>query len=398
MRKSIKILFIILISLSVNYTSLYSCTTFCLKTENENIFGKNYDWEIDYGIVFVNKRNVYKTAFAKTGKPAEWTSKYGSVTFNQFGREFPTGGMNESGLVVGLMWLEGTEYPESDDRSTAGGILQWIQFQLDNCETIAEVIETDDFIRIPEGAVPVHYLISDRFGNTATVEFLNGKMITHYGDKLPHPVLTNDSYSRSAEYINQLKDFGGEKELINDKSSLNRFAKTCSMLKDFKNGSDDNAVRYGFKILDEVSQGEHTKWSIVYDIKNKEIYYRTLLNRDIKIIDLKSLNFDCNYPVLMTDINDGNEGKINDLLEEYSYDKNRKLIERSYSSIDFLKNIPNDVKDLTAAFPDRCHCVYKSQSGISEEVEIYEFKYSILFLLIPFLLILFIITRNVIKI
>ncbi|MBK9333309.1 MAG: linear amide C-N hydrolase [Ignavibacteria bacterium] len=398
MRLIIRIFFIVLFSLTINYTHLYSCTTFCLKTEDENIFGRNYDWSIDYGIVFVNKRSVVKIAFAKTGKPVEWISKYGSVTFNQFGREFPTGGMNESGLVVELMWLEETEYPDSDDRSTVGGILQWIQYQLDNCETIAEVIDSDEIIRIPEGAVPVHYLISDRFGNSATIEFLKGKMITHYGEKLPHPVLTNDTYSGSADYLNQLKEFGGEKELVNDKSSLYRFAKTCSMLKDFKKGSDENADQSGFKILDEVNQGEHTKWSIVYDIKNMEIYYRTLKNREIKIVDFKTLSFDCNLPVMMTDINDGREGKINDHLKEYSYDKNRELIERSYSSVDFLKDITNEMKDLTAAFPDRYHCVNKSQTENIAEEESYEFKYSILFLLIPFLLIIFIITRQAIKI
>jgi choloylglycine hydrolase len=26
-----------------------------------------------------------------------WTSRYGSITFNQYGREFPSGGINEKG-------------------------------------------------------------------------------------------------------------------------------------------------------------------------------------------------------------------------------------------------------------------------------------------------------------
>jgi penicillin V acylase-like amidase (Ntn superfamily) len=30
------------------------------------------------------------------------------VTFNQYGRNFPSGGMNEAGLVIELMWLEGS--------------------------------------------------------------------------------------------------------------------------------------------------------------------------------------------------------------------------------------------------------------------------------------------------
>ena len=56
-----------------------------------------------------------------------WTSKYGSATFNQYGREFPMGGMNEAGLVVESMMLFETEYPLPDTRS---GIdpTQWIQY------------------------------------------------------------------------------------------------------------------------------------------------------------------------------------------------------------------------------------------------------------------------------
>ncbi len=34
-------------------------------------------------------------------------------------------------------------------------------------------------------------------------------------------------------------------------------------------------VDYSFYILDKVAQGSFTKWSIVYDITNKKIYFRT---------------------------------------------------------------------------------------------------------------------------
>ena len=65
------------------------------------------------------------------GNTISWVSQYGSITFNQYGKEFPTGGMNEKGLVVELMWLDGTIYPQPDERP-AIGVLQWIQYQLDN--------------------------------------------------------------------------------------------------------------------------------------------------------------------------------------------------------------------------------------------------------------------------
>lgn len=81
------------------FVNSYACTTFVLKTENDLVFGRNLDWVSDNGVVVVNKRNVKKTSLIfPPEKPVEWISKYGSVTFNQFGAEFPFGGMNEEGF------------------------------------------------------------------------------------------------------------------------------------------------------------------------------------------------------------------------------------------------------------------------------------------------------------
>src|SRR5262245_52821757 len=101
-----------------------ACTTFCLSDGRNVVFGRNYDWDFGDALLMVNKRGVTKvSAFGAPGSdpagriaergpggraaagsrsgetPARWVSKYGSVTFNQYGREFPTGGMNEKGLV-----------------------------------------------------------------------------------------------------------------------------------------------------------------------------------------------------------------------------------------------------------------------------------------------------------
>src|ERR1043165_9799873 len=98
-----------------------ACTTFGLKNRGEVLAGGNYDWTIGDGMVFVNKRGVAKQATVEeSDHPARWVSKYGSVTFNQYGRENPTGGMNEMGLVVEVMWLDETEYPKEGGAPTMG--------------------------------------------------------------------------------------------------------------------------------------------------------------------------------------------------------------------------------------------------------------------------------------
>ncbi|MDQ3019772.1 MAG: linear amide C-N hydrolase [Bacteroidota bacterium] len=353
--------------ISLNFVFFYtnplqSCTTFCIHTDEELVFGKNYDWMISDGIVFVNKKDIVKTAFTKKNSPATWVSKYGSVTFNQFGREFPMGGMNEAGLVVELMWLDDTKYPDADERPATGGVLQWIQYQLDNSETIQEVIDTDKLIRIPTAATPIHFLITDKYGSTASIEFLDGKLVAHKGETMKFRSLTNDTYEKSIEYLKNFKEFGGEKDLPNESGSLERFAKSCSMLKNYTKKENRTAVDYGFEILKDVIQGDATKWSIVYDIKNMQVYFNTYDNKKIKSIDFAALDFNCTSPVIMIDINSNLEGNINNSLTEYNIDANRKLIEDSYNGVDFLKGVSKEDRDLTSTYPEKLNC--KSKSGI----------------------------------
>ncbi|NIO29548.1 MAG: linear amide C-N hydrolase [Candidatus Latescibacteria bacterium] len=168
----------------------HTCSTFCLGKGDKTVFGKNFDYHMGYGVVIINKRNVAKHA-ATFSNPAQWVSKYGSVTFNMYGREMPMGGMNEAGLVVDNMWMDSSTYPEPDSRP-AVNTLQWIQYQLDNCGTVAEVIATDSLIRInSDSPSKIHYLVCDRNGDCASIEFIDGERVIHSGKSFPVHVLTN---------------------------------------------------------------------------------------------------------------------------------------------------------------------------------------------------------------
>ena len=289
--------------------AILACTTFCLNKNGQIIFGRNYDWISGAGIVNTNQRGLFKTSM-KSGNAAtiSWISKYGSITFNQYGKEFPTGGMNEKGLVVELMWLDGTKYP-ADDARPAMGVLQWIQYQLDNAATTAEVISSDAKIRISDKAAPLHYLLADAGGNVATIEFLNGKMIVHKDKELPFPVLTNDTYSSSVQTARPIIEKQSKITLNNN--SLDRFVKACGMVKKFNETNIDMPVTdFAFSILDKVSQGSYTKWSIVYDISNKKIQFKTAANKDIKSFQFSAFDFTCNKPAKMFNMNQEASGDI----------------------------------------------------------------------------------------
>ena len=242
-------------------TSAGACTTFCMTADGRVVFGANYDWDAGVGMVMINRRAMAKSAL--TLRPARWTSRFASITVNQYGREFPTGGMNEAGLVVALMALGETQYPAADERPSVT-ILEWIQYQLDNSADVDDVLQRTPQIRIA-GQMGLHYLLADRSGRAVTVEYLNGELVTHTDGALPVAVLTNDSYEHSLQYLRTISGFGGTHSVPSDIGSLERFARAASMIRQTRAG---DPIERAFTILDAVHQPDYTKWSIVYDPVN----------------------------------------------------------------------------------------------------------------------------------
>ena len=88
-----------------------ACSTFKLQKGDGLIYGHNLN-QGDIGVpglVFINKRGIFKLGRTWSElitkerlNPSShcWISRYGSVTFNAFGRDFPDGGMNEVGLYI----------------------------------------------------------------------------------------------------------------------------------------------------------------------------------------------------------------------------------------------------------------------------------------------------------
>lgn len=313
------------------YFPAYTCTTFFINKDGQMVFGRNYDWITGNGMVCTNQRAMAKeSANTSDGKTISWISLYSSITFNQYGKEFPTGGMNEKGLVVELMWLDGTQYAAADNRP-ALGVLQWIQYQLDNCAAVDELIATDKKIRIAsKGGPPLHYLVADATGNAATIEFLEGKMVVHKGKELPFPVLTNNTYTSCINQAGVAISSPDVKEVSFTDNSIDRFARAGYMVKQFQ--QTEMAVPiidYSFSILDKVAQGTHTKWSIVYDISHKQIFFKSNGFTSVKNIAFADFNFSCYLPSKAWDINQAPAGHIASLFGDYSEELNRKTVEKS---------------------------------------------------------------------
>lgn len=332
--------------------SAAACTTFCLKSKGEMLFGRNYDWQIGDGLVFVNKRGMEKiSTTAGDANPAKWVSKYGSVTFNQYGRENPMGGMNEAGLVIEVMWLDETQYPKTDSRPGID-VLEWVQKNLDTAATVSEVLKNSENLRI-KSQVKIHYLINDKDGNSATIEFLDGQMIAHTGDKLAYSALANDTYDKS---INYLKTTAPEQTKTS--RSFDRFTRAAESTKEFAANpkSEQQAVDYAFNVLSDVAQKNYTQWSIVYDQKRGKIYFRTLQSPTIKSIDAKSFDYSCGTAVKLFDINAKDSGDVTAKFADYTHEANSDLLKRSFAGTDFLKAVPSIIVEGFATYPENFAC------------------------------------------
>ena len=133
------------------------CSTFTMQKKESVLLGQNYDFYYGHGLIVVSPRGFKKVSVVKPGqKETAWTANYGNVTFTQFGRELPMGGMNERGLTIAMMWHEEGQYPSADDRPVLNE-LQWIQYQLDQYGTVQEVVEHLDEIRIEQSMYVLHY-------------------------------------------------------------------------------------------------------------------------------------------------------------------------------------------------------------------------------------------------
>jgi penicillin V acylase-like amidase (Ntn superfamily) len=353
MKRTLLILLLAAIFIASTSCQLRACSTFCYRDGKHLLVAKNFDFYVGDGHVIINKRAVLKVSFPMPGEcQINWTSKYGSISFNQIGREFPFGGINEKGLVVEQMYLADTKYPAEDNRAGVAE-MQWVQYQLDNSATLAEVLASDSILRISKYSAPIHFLVVDAMSNVATIEFVNGQTVVHKNSSLPVCALTNDTYAESVNYFNSE---GRNAELNFKPTSFQRFARTGKMLEHFQTS---RPVDYSFDILKAVKQGDFTKWSIVYDIKEMTIYFETSNNTVRRTLKMRDFDFACNTPVLYANI-DVNIKNPNDFSLS-APSANLAIIERTFQVLatkpEFVNLIPSrEEQRAMANYPDTMHC------------------------------------------
>lgn len=314
-----------------------ACTVMELSNENHVILAKSYDWFLrhGHGFSYVNPRGAERSGFSmqNAANPARWTSKFGSVTFTQFGRGFPIGGMNEKGLAVEMLQLDDANYNESDNQPFVNEA-QWTQYQLDQFESVDEVIANIHQLRVVKTFIGIHYFVSDASGKTAVVEFLYGKPFVYTKNKLPLRALSNDPYEKLL-----LHQFVQNEPTLPvkpyERTSETRFLIAAKMVHQFETEKAEDPVQFAFNALNEVRLDgwapdalfEISQWNIVYDLKDLKVYFKTHQSERTKIIDLRQIDFSKEK---LLDMNMDVSGQITQLFHDSTRTENRRLIEKNF--------------------------------------------------------------------
>jgi len=329
-----------------------ACTSFAMKHEGGLLFGSNYDNDFRPGMLFVNKRGLAKTGIPLTeGETTPtWTSTYGSVTINTAPYQFAWAGMNEAGLVISTMQLGDTQVPPPDDRPSLISAA-WVQYVLDTCATIDDIVEAERRVRLSSGVD--HYLACDARGACMTIEFLDGKPVYHRGKDLPLPALAAGwPYARCFD-----QRLGGSMSAARPSKLAGPLPVIDRMLRNDQPADAKVGVDYAFRILKEVS-ADNTTWSLVFDLKNRVLHLRTYENSRVRHLALKDLDFSCRTPVMMLDMHAKLSGDISKKLQAYSHEA---VLKHTLQSVAFhrpdmpeetVRQMLEHMEQFTCADPD----------------------------------------------
>ncbi len=335
--KKLKIVLCTISFALMHISGIYACTgiSFC-SADSSYVVARTIEWaggtlKSEYTVVPRGEKIRSLTPTGENGM--EYRSKYGYVGLSVVEPGFVAEGLNEKGLSAGLFYFPNygsyTPYDANQNERTIAD-LQLVQWMLSQFATVDEVIAALPSIRVVSldpSMLTIHWRIADSNHRQVVLEIINGEYNIHENII---GVLTNAPeftwhMTNLNNYVNLYPGVAksqkwGEVELTSisagsafhglpgDVTSPSRFVRAAF----YTATAPQRATAYDtvlqcFHILNnfdvpigvEEAWGEAqedmpsaTQWTVVSDITNKCIYYRTAYNSNIRCIDLKAVDFD----------------------------------------------------------------------------------------------------------
>jgi hypothetical protein len=232
----------------------WGCTCFCaMGNADKEIFGRNFDWYHHVSLVLFTHP---PSAFASLSTvDISYLGFSEQTTLEQIRNSsdlrtspyLPFDGVNEKGVAIGIMAIPHAD-PPHDPRKVNMTSLQLIRLVLDYASSAESAVSLISQYNYVVDEVPIHFLIGDRNGRSAVVEFVGGEMKVIYN---------NEPFQVSTNFI----VFGSGAPQTTDCWRYNR---AYAYLKNVGGQADETAA---MNLLSSVSQSI-TMWSAVYDMSS----------------------------------------------------------------------------------------------------------------------------------
>jgi choloylglycine hydrolase len=252
--------------------------------------------------------------------PAQWTSKYGSLVTTIYGIG-TADGINEHGLAVHMLFLKSTDFGPRDLTRAGIQATLWGQYLLDNATTVKDSLELLKNVQIVMAEAhgfksTVHLAIEDTTGDSAIVEYINGKPVIHHGQEFT--IMTNDpTYDEQLALLAKL-DFSKPSSslpLPGNVNPMDRFQRAAyfkALLPEPKN--EQEAVAGVLAIARNVSVPfgapyrdfgiYNTEYRTVASLKDKRYFFELTTSPNVIWADLSKANLKPGAPVMVLDPHD----------------------------------------------------------------------------------------------
>ncbi len=224
------------------------CTCLAISDKNNIIFGRNSDFLVSIEKLCMNCLYNLDNVYAFNGN----TTAFIEIE----------DGINEYGLAVGLTFI----YPTIIKAGFNAGML--VRYLLEKCKTTDEAIEKLQELPI---ASQQTLTLADSKGNIAVVECnCNDLEVIKPNEDECFITIANEFNS---EKMKQYNNYNVDSWRANE-----RYLVAYNALKEYKNKLSFNLIqdilsgKYGFMCQYDRKTDADTVWSVIYDIKNKDIY------------------------------------------------------------------------------------------------------------------------------
>lgn len=295
----------------LNILPASACTRAVYLGPNGNIITvRSMDWKVDVGTnLWILPRGIQRNG--EIGPTSlKWTAKYGSIVATGYDVS-TTDGMNEKGLVANLLWLVESKYPTPKSKKPGLSISLWAQYVLDNFTTVQEAVDAlqaepftliTDKVPGEDREATLHLSMSDATGDSAIVEYIEGKQVIHHDRK--YQVMTNSpAFDRQLALEEYWRGISGTVFLPGTNRSADRFARASFYINAIPKSEDpDLALASAFSVIRNVSVPygittpdepniSSTRWRTVADHKRLLYFFESAVTPNTFWVDLKQVDF-----------------------------------------------------------------------------------------------------------